>query len=100
MFGNNEVVEIETSQYRAIARVRNIQGDRIHVAVESGYLPWIDDPVNVRSANAPNSAGFDARIVHASGSTALIEILDEVESPAVTSTARMPAMRDTKPDLS
>jgi hypothetical protein len=89
-FSNNDLLEIETAQYRALARVRNIDGDRLHVALEQGaYLPWIDDPVLVRPASNP-SIVIDARILHAGGVTALIELIDIVD--AANSTDRLPAV--------
>lgn len=72
---NNDVVEIETAQLRVLARVRNVQGERIYVAIErGGYLPWTDTLVLIRAATG-TSPGVEARIVHASGSTALLELL-------------------------
>src|SRR5262245_11515748 len=92
-FTNNQIVEIASSQFRALARVRNIEGDRLHVAIErGGYLPWSDEPVLVRHLG--DTAGVDARILHAAGVTALIELL--VVTPA--STDRLPNVRDTLTD--
>ena len=91
-FSTNDVVEIETSQYRAVARVRNVDGDRLHVALDpGGYLPWVDDPVLVRPAADP-SIVIDARILHAGGVTALIELIDIAD--AANSTDRLPAVRE------
>lgn len=94
-FAINEVIEIEASQFRAIARVRNVQGDRIHVALEQGYLPWIDDPVLVRRLGESPTIGVDARILQASGTTALLELL---EVRASASSDRLPQIRDTTTD--
>jgi hypothetical protein len=89
-FSTNDIVEIETSQYRAVARVRNVDGDRLHVALDpGGYLPWVDDPVLVRPAADP-SIVIDARILHAGGVTALIELIDIAD--AAGSTDRLPAV--------
>jgi hypothetical protein len=96
-FTTNDVVEIETLQIRAFARVRNVDGDRIHVALErGGYLPWIDDPVLVRLAGDTSSPGIDARILHAGGVTALLELFEV--APAAASSDRLPDPRDTMTD--
>jgi len=89
VFAINEIVEIECSQFRATARVRNVEGDRIHVALDSGYLPWTDDPVSVRRAGESPAANIDARIVHVSGTTALLEIIEI--SAAASSNQLLPA---------
>lgn len=73
-FATNNVIEIEASHYHAVARVRNVMGDRIHVAFEAGYVPWSDAPVLVRRQGTETAVG--ARILHASGPTATIELLD------------------------
>ncbi|MBX3209008.1 MAG: hypothetical protein KF764_28505 [Labilithrix sp.] len=95
-FTTNDVIEIEASQFRAVGRVRNVMGDRIHVALENGYLPWIDDPVLVRHAGDVAAPAVDARIVHASGPTAMIELLDV--TPSAGSSDRLPPTRDTMTD--
>lgn len=93
-FANNDVIEIEASQYRAVARVRNVMGDRMHVAFETGYVPWNDDPVLVRHYGDSENA-VDARILHASGPTAMIEL---IELTPTNSNDRLAAVRDTMTD--
>ena len=94
-FVTNDVIEIETSQYRAVARVRNVMGDRIHVAFETGYIPWNDDPVIVRRFGEGVELAVDARILHASGPTAMIELF---EVAPTNGSDRLAPLRDTMTD--
>ncbi len=94
-FAISDVIEIEASQYRAVGRVRNVMGDRMHVALETGYLPWIDDPALVRRFGDAVEKAVDARILHASGSTAMIELVEVMPS---NSTDRLAPLRDTMTD--
>jgi len=94
-FANNDVIEIEASQYRAVARVRNVMGDRMHVAFETGYVPWNDDPVLVRRYGDGAETAVDARILHASGPTAMLEL---IEVTPTNSSDRLTAVRDTMTD--
>lgn len=73
-FVTHDVIEIEASQYRAVARVRNVMEDRIHVAFETGYIPWTDDRVLVRRLGEAPETAVAGRILHASGQTAMIEL--------------------------
>lgn len=93
-FVNNDVIEIEASQYRAVARVRNVMGGRMHVAFETGYVPWNDDPVVIRRCGDPENA-VDARILHASGPTAMLEL---IEVTPTNGNERLVAVRDTMTD--
>jgi len=94
-FVTNDVIEIEAAQYRAVARVRNVMGDRMHVAFEGGYIPWSDDPLLVRRAGEAAESSVDARIVHASGPTAMIELL---EVAPTNGGDHLAAVRDTMTD--
>jgi hypothetical protein len=94
-FATNDVIEIEASQYRAVARVRNVMGDRIHVAFEGGYVPWSDEPILVRRHGDAVENATSARILHASGATAMIEL---VEVTPANSADRVVAFRDTMTD--
>lgn len=87
-FSNNDVIEIACGQFLATARVRNVDHERLHVAIEHGYLPWTDDPIFIRLVSDP-SVVVEARILHVSGVTAHLEI-------KASSTARMAAFRDTQ----
>lgn len=92
-FAINEVIEIESSQFRVTARVRNVEGERLHVAIErGGYLPWTDEPVIVRRVGEAAPAGVDARVLHAAGTTALIELIVVV---ATSSEGPLATARDT-----
>jgi hypothetical protein len=93
-FGNGDLVEVEVGSFRALARVRDVDGETIHVALEQGgYLPWIDDLARVRRFGDAAKRAFDGRILHSCASTAMIEVLGR----APTSSERM--LRDTLPDV-
>jgi hypothetical protein len=82
MFGNGDLIEIDAAPYSAKARIRGIDskegGVKLHVAFEQGgYLPWSDDPIRVRRCADGGGPSFDARILHTSTATALIEILGQ-----------------------
>ena len=94
-FATNDVIEIEASQYRAVARVRNVMGGRMHVAFETGYVPWSDDPILVRRYGESAESAVDARILHASGPTAMIELLQVTPT---NSSDRLVPVRDTMTD--
>ncbi len=78
MFGNGDLIEIDAAPYRALARVRGIDGVKLHIAFEQGgYLPWIDDPIRIRRCTEEPGPSFDAKILHTSTATALIEVLGQ-----------------------
>jgi hypothetical protein len=80
-FANGDLVEIDTANVRAVARVReSSEGGRLHLALEVGeYLPWVDGDVFIRHfGNDPNRS-CTAKILHAGASTALLQILEMVE---------------------
>ncbi len=82
-FATGDRVEVFTDSVRALARVRESAGGRLHIAFEMGeYLPWVDAAVLIRHAAgsevvAPRACS--ARILHAGTSTALLQIVDAVE---------------------
>ena len=78
MFGNGDLIEIDAAPYRARARVRGIDGVKIHIAFEQGgYLPWSDDVIRVRRCTDDASPSWDAKILHTSTATALIEVIGQ-----------------------
>ncbi|MDB5219384.1 MAG: hypothetical protein JWO86_7311 [Myxococcaceae bacterium] len=84
-FATGDLVEVFTDSVRALARVRESDGGRLHIAFEMGeYLPWVDTAVLIRHAAhadvvAPRACS--ARILHAGTSTAMLQILGAVEEP-------------------
>jgi hypothetical protein len=93
MFAIHEMIEVEMMTFHALARVRAVDGDRLHVALEPGsYLPWIDAPALVRGPGALE--GVDARVLRACMTTALLEL----RPPGVMSGPPPPESRDTQTD--
>lgn len=77
-FTTGDLVMVDAGNIEAIARVRSSSGDRLHIALEQGaFLPWTGDPVTVRRCNDLNARSHAARIVHASGATATLEMIPE-----------------------
>jgi hypothetical protein len=86
-FGTNDLIEIEVMEFRASARVRFVDGDKIHVALEQGgYIPWLSEPVQVRRSGDAAARCWDAQILHAGGVTLLLEVLGKTP----TSSSRLP----------
>ncbi len=81
VFRNGDLVEVDASSFRAIARIRESgNGGRLHIAFEMGeYLPWIDGDVHIRHFGNDPSRSCVATIIHAGTSTALLEITKVVE---------------------
>ncbi len=79
-FRNGELVQIDTSEVTALARVREQRGFRLHIALEVGeYLPWVEEIVVVRGVGQGAVLGPHAkrcRMLHAGNATALLEIVD------------------------
>lgn len=75
-FANGDLVEVDTENVRALARIRRAEHSRIHIALEQGqYLPWVEEPVLLRRrGDAPERATI-ARIVHTSSSAATLEVI-------------------------
>jgi hypothetical protein len=72
--GNGDLVEIDADTVSALARVRAIDGARLHVAIErGGYVPWVDTVQVRRFGDAPES-GRTARLLHAGNTTAWLEL--------------------------
>jgi len=81
-FLNGDLVQVDTADINALARVRETNGRRVHLALEVGeYLPWVDEVVMVRSAGAPALLAKKARILHAGNSSALLELAVEEVVP-------------------
>jgi hypothetical protein len=94
MFATHELIEIDMTSFHAIARVRDIDGARLHVALEPGsYLPWIDAPAFVRRTDS-NDEPIEARIISATMTTALLEL----RLPAPTAAPPQGPSRDTVTD--
>ncbi len=95
-FVTNDLIEIEASQFRAVARVRNVMGARLHVAFEAGYVPWSDETILVRRYGDPAENTLEARIIHVSGSTAMLELREVL--PTISGDGN--GLRDTMTDES
>lgn len=80
-FGTGDLVEVDTANVRAVARVRESSGDgRLHIALELGeYLPWVDENVLIRHLGNDPTCLCTAKILHAGSTTALLQILEMVE---------------------
>lgn len=77
-FQNGDLVQIDTADISALARVREASGGRVHLALEAGeYLPWVDEVVLIRAAGAAPLAAVKAKIRHAGNSTALLKMVVE-----------------------
>src|SRR5687768_4191740 len=80
-FRNGDLVQIETDDVVALARVRENNGGRLHIALEVGeYLPWVDATVRIRAAGQALLHARRARILHAGNATALLEIISPEET--------------------
>jgi hypothetical protein len=80
-FGTGDLVEVDTENVRAVARVRESSGDgRLHIALELGeYLPWVDADVLIRHFGNDPTRSCTAKILHAGSTTALLQIIEMVE---------------------
>ena len=77
-FQNGDLVQIDTADISALARVRDASGIRVHLALEVGeYLPWVDEIVMIRASGAAPLAARKAKMLHAGNSTALLELVEE-----------------------
>lgn len=75
-FANGELVEVDTENVCAIARVRSSDRGRVHVALEQGqYLPWVEGPVQLRRRGDAADRSTIVRIVHTSSSSATLEVI-------------------------
>ena len=75
-FANGDLVQIETSNVRAFARVRSVEQGRVHIALEQGeYLPWVEEPVTIRRSSDRLEQSSIARVVHTSSASATLELL-------------------------
>jgi hypothetical protein len=73
-----DLVLIDTGNIESLARVRSCDNVRIHIALEQGqFLPWTDHPVTVRRCNDLVARIHSAKVVHASGATATLEMIPE-----------------------
>ncbi len=93
-FGTGDLVEVETTNVRAVARVRESSGGgRLHLALEGGeYLPWVDDQVLIRHFGNDPTRSCTAKILHAGSSTALLQIIEMAEE-LKTPPAGLPSLR-------
>lgn len=89
-FGTGDLVEVDTPNVRALARVRESSNDgRLHIALEVGeYLPWVDEPVLIRHFGNDPATSCAAKILHAGSSTALLQIIEMVERVQAPADAR------------
>jgi hypothetical protein len=80
-FGTGDLVEVDTENVRAVARVRESSGDgRLHIALELGeYLPWVDAEVLIRHFGNDPVHSCTAKILHAGSTTALLQIIEMVQ---------------------
>jgi hypothetical protein len=77
-FTIGDLVMIDAGTIESLARVRSCSQERVHIALEQGqFLPWTDAPVSVRRCNDLMARAHAARVVHASGVTATLEIIPE-----------------------
>jgi hypothetical protein len=95
-FGTGDIVQIDADAIRAVARVRESSGGRLHIALEKGeYLPWVDANVQIRHFGEGPERSQVAKILHVGATTALLQLVEGIPVPA--STPRAPF--DTIPDL-
>jgi hypothetical protein len=82
-FSNGDLVEIETANLRAVARVReSSKAGRLHLALEGGeYLPWVDGEVLIRRFGEDPARSCVATILHAGASTALLQLVEKHGEP-------------------
>lgn len=102
VFGNGDLVEVDTTTFCALARVRLVDGRKLHVALEQGgYLPWVDSPVQVRLFQDAAAVSHTARILHCGSVTALLELdaPEASEGSAAPPLPRPPSSPDAGPDL-
>lgn len=79
-----DLVEIDAANLVAIARVRSIEGDRMHLALEQGgFVQWTDETVFVRRCGGAG-ASWDARITYAGASTVTLEVVGRSSRPSPT----------------
>jgi hypothetical protein len=73
-----DLVLVDTGNIESLARVRACDNVRIHIALEQGqFLPWTGEPVTVRRCNDLVARIHSAKVVHASGATATLEMIPE-----------------------
>lgn len=89
-----ELVEIDAANVVALARVRSIDCDRMHLALEQGgFVPWVEEAILVRRFGDA-SLSWDARVTYSGASTVTLEMLGR--TPARSS---VPQPLDTERDL-
>lgn len=77
-FTIGDLVMVDAGNIESIARVRSCANERVHIALEQGqFLPWTDEPVSIRRCNDLMARTHAARVVHASGVTATLEMIPE-----------------------
>lgn len=77
-FTIGDLVMIDAGNIESLARVRSRTEERVHIALEQGqFLPWTDAPVSIRRCNDLMARAHSARVVHASGVTATLEMIPE-----------------------
>jgi hypothetical protein len=77
-FTIGDLVMIDAGNIESLARVRSRTEERVHIALEQGqFLPWTDVPVTMRRCNDLMARVHSARVVHASGTTATLEMIPE-----------------------
>jgi hypothetical protein len=97
--GNGELVQVDAPNIVALGRVRAVDGDRVHVALEQGgFLPWIEDAVQLRRFGDGTDRAWDMRIVHCGTATATLEVIGRSQ-PAPGAAPRIPEPNDTEPDV-
>ena len=90
-FHKGDLVQIDTTDISALARVRESTGFKVHIALEVGeYLPWVDEIVMIRVAGASPLLARKAKMLHAGNSTALLELVVEELIPLAYRDGRGP----------
>ncbi len=71
-----DLVEVDAANLVALARVRSIDGDRMHLALEQGgFVQWTDEVVRVRRHGDVADRSWDARVTYSGASTVTLDVL-------------------------
>lgn len=90
-----DLVEVDAANIVALARVRSIDGDRLHLALEQGgFVPWVEEAIVVRRFGDADR-GWEARVTYSGASTVTLEVL----GPSRGRSPSVPEPLDTERDL-